>query len=197
MVKRIFDIIAALAGLLVLSPLIILLCIIIPLDSKGSPFFCQKRVGRHNRDFSLYKFRTMRKDSDKAGLLTVGGKDSRITRIGYWLRKFKIDEIPQLINILKGEMSVVGPRPEVRKYVNMYTPHQMQVLEVRPGLTDLASIKYVNENEILGQSSDPEKTYIEKIMPEKIELNLQYIENQSIIYDIELIFKTFAAILKK
>ena len=197
MIKRIFDIIAAFVGVVVLSPLIILLCIIIPIDSKGSPFYSQKRVGRNNKDFNLYKFRTMRIGADKGGLLTVGGKDSRITRIGYWLRKFKIDEIPQLFNILKGEMSVVGPRPEVRKYVDMYTPRQMQVLNVRPGLTDLASIKYVNENEILGQSSDPEKTYIEKIMPEKIELNLQYIEKQSFLYDLKLIFKTLSAIVGK
>jgi len=196
MVKRIFDFTASLTALALLSPLILLLCIIIPIDSKGSPFYKQQRVGRGNRDFFLYKFRTMRNDASKSGLLTVGGRDPRITRIGFYLRKFKIDEIPQLVNILKGEMSIVGPRPEVRKYVNLYTPRQMEVLNVRPGLTDLASIKYVNENDILGKSDDPEKTYIEKIMPEKIELNLQYIENQSFIYDIKLIFKTFGAILK-
>lgn len=196
MCKRLFDLFAALIGLLILSPLFILLCIIIPVNSKGAPLFRQKRVGRGNRDFFLYKFRTMYTDSDKKGLLTVGGKDRRITTIGYYLRKYKIDEIPQLINIIKGDMSIVGPRPEVRKYVDMYNPRQMQVLNVRPGLTDLASIKYVNENEILGASDDPEKTYIEKIMPEKLELNLQYINNQSFIYDIKLICNTIAAIIK-
>ncbi|MCQ2286879.1 MAG: sugar transferase [Bacteroidales bacterium] len=196
MMKRAFDVVASLVGLCLLSPLFVVLCLAIPLDSPGSPFFCQKRVGRNNRDFSLFKFRTMRKDADKFGLLTVGGRDARVTRLGFFLRKFKLDELPQLFNLLIGDMSIVGPRPEVRKYVDMYTPSQLVVLSVRPGLTDLASIKYVNENEVLAKSDNPEKTYIEEIMPEKLALNLQYIEKQSLLYDFKLIGQTFVAIFR-
>ena len=169
--------------------------LLIVLESRGGVFYVQKRVGKDNRDFNLYKFRTMRPDSDSKGLLTVGARDSRITRVGYFLRKYKIDEFPQLLNILKGDMSIVGPRPEVRKYVDLYTPEQMRVLTVRPGLTDYASISYVNENEVLAASDDPERTYIEEVMPAKLALNLQYIENQSLKEDFKLIFKTFTAIL--
>lgn len=193
--KRILDILCSFCVLLLLLPVWLVVALLIVLESRGGVFYVQKRVGKDNRDFNLYKFRTMRPDSDSKGLLTVGARDSRITRVGYFLRKYKIDEFPQLLNILKGDMSIVGPRPEVRKYVDLYTPEQMRVLTVRPGLTDYASIRYVNENEVLAASDDPERTYIEEVMPAKLALNLQYIENQSLKEDFKLIFKTFTAIL--
>lgn len=194
--KRIFDILTSAIVLLVLLPVWLIIALLIAVESPGGVFYKQVRVGKGNRDFYLYKFRTMRVGSDKKGLLTVGERDNRITRIGYFLRKFKIDEFPQLLNIIKGDMSIVGPRPEVRKYVDMYTPEQMKVLSVRPGLTDYASIKYVNENEVLAASDNPEQTYIDEVMPAKLELNLQYIANQSLTEDIRLIFRTFMAIFK-
>ncbi|MBP5205195.1 MAG: sugar transferase [Bacteroidales bacterium] len=193
--KRILDILCSFCVLVLLLPVWLVVALLIVLESRGGVFYVQKRVGKDNRDFNLYKFRTMRPDADSKGLLTVGARDSRITRVGYFLRKYKIDEFPQLLNILKGDMSIVGPRPEVRKYVNLYTPEQMRVLTVRPGLTDYASIRYVNENEVLAASDDPERTYIEEVMPAKLALNLQYIENQSLKEDFKLIFKTFTAIL--
>jgi len=159
-------------------------------SGKGGIFFRQVRVGRNNQDFKIFKFRTMKPDADKAGLLTVGMKDNRITKVGYYLRKFKMDEVPQLINVLIGDMSVVGPRPEVRKYVNMYTPEQMKVLSVRPGITDFASLKYFNENEVLGKSANPEKTYIEEVMVEKLAINMEYINNPSLFTDLKVIAKT-------
>jgi len=158
--------------------------------SPGGVFYSQIRVGRDKRQFKAFKFRTMRPDSEKSGQLTVGMRDPRITRTGYFLRKYKLDELPQLLNILKGDMSIVGPRPEVPKYVDMYDPCQLRVLNMRPGLTDYASLAYINENEILGQSDDPEKTYIEQIMPAKLELNMKYIEEQSFMTDIKIIWKT-------
>lgn len=193
--KRVLDFLCSLVVLLLLLPVWLVVALLIVLESRGGVFYVQKRVGKDNRDFNLYKFRTMRPDSDSKGLLTVGARDSRITRVGYFLRKYKIDEFPQLLNILKGDMSIVGPRPEVRKYVDLYTPEQMRVLSVRPGLTDYASIRYVNENEVLAASDDPERTYIEEVMPAKLALNLQYIDNQSLKEDFKLIFKTFTAIL--
>ncbi len=188
--KRIFDFVCSFCGLLVLLPVFIFISLWVGLTSKGGVFYKQKRVGKNNKDFSLYKFRSMAVGSDKKGLLTVGGKDSRITKAGYYLRKYKLDELPQLLNVLKGDMSLVGPRPEVRKYVDMYTKEQMKVLSVRPGITDPASIKYRNENELLSKVDNPEKYYIENIMPDKISLNLQYIESRSLFGDIQLIFKT-------
>ena len=193
--KRVLDFLCSLVVLVLLLPVCLLVALLIVLESRGCVFYVQKRVGKDNRDFNLYKFRTMHPDSDSKGLLTVGARDSRITRVGYFLRKYKIDEFPQLLNILKGDMSIVGPRPEVRKYVDLYTPEQMRVLSVRPGLTDYASIRYVNENEVLAASDDPERTYIEEVMPAKLALNLQYIDNQSLKEDFKLIFKTFTAIL--
>lgn len=193
--KRVLDFLCSLVVLVLLLPVWLVVALLIVLESRGGVFYVQKRVGKDNRDFNLYKFRTMRPDSDSKGLLTVGARDSRITRVGYFLRKYKIDEFPQLLNILKGDMSIVGPRPEVRKYVDLYTPEQMRVLSVRPGLTDYASIRYVNENEVLAASDDPEHTYIEEVMPAKLALNLQYIDNQSLKEDFKLIFKTFTAIL--
>ncbi|MCQ2275852.1 MAG: sugar transferase [Bacteroidales bacterium] len=194
--KRLLDILSSSIVLLVLLPVWLVIALLIAMESKGGVFYKQVRVGKDNKDFFLYKFRTMRVGSDKKGLLTVGERDSRITRVGYFLRKYKIDEFPQLLNVIKGDMSIVGPRPEVRKYVDLYTPEQMKVLSVRPGLTDLASIKYVHENEVLAASDNPEQTYIDEVMPAKLDLNLQYIATQSLMGDIRLIFNTFLAILK-
>ena len=188
--KRLFDIFFSATALLVFSPFFILICILILFSGKGGIFFRQVRVGRNNHDFKIFKFRTMKPDADKAGLLTVGMKDNRITKVGYYLRKFKMDEVPQLINVFIGDMSVVGPRPEVRKYVNMYTPKQMKVLSVRPGITDFASLKYFSENEVLGKSANPEKTYIEEVMVEKLAINMEYISNPSLLTDLKVIAKT-------
>ncbi len=194
--KRLFDMLASGIGLIVLSPLFLILAVWIKLDSKGPVFYKQVRVGRGNKDFYLYKFRSMRVGADKKGLITVGGRDSRVTRSGYYIRKYKFDELPQLINVFRGDMSLVGPRPEVRKYVDMYTPEQMEVLTVRPGITDMASICYRNENELLAQVDDPEKYYIEVVMPDKLRINLEYVHSHSFLNDIKLIFKTFKAIVE-
>lgn len=193
--KRLFDIIASGLGLMVLSPLFIILAIWIKLDSKGPVFYRQVRVGWHNKDFRIFKYRSMRVGADKGSLVTIGGRDPRVTRSGYWIRKFKLDELPQLINVFNGDMSLVGPRPEVRHYVDYWTPEQMHVLDVRPGITDPASIKFRNENELMEQAEDPEKYYIEVIMQEKIKLYLEYVEKHSFFYDIALIFKTFWVII--
>ena len=190
MVKRLFDILFSVLSLIILSPLFLIIAFLIKIDSKGGAFYIQKRVGKNNKDFNLIKFRTMFVKSDRQGLLTVGERDNRITGIGKCIRKYKIDELPQLINILKGEMSFVGPRPEVRKYVELYDDRQKQVLSVKPGLTDYASLEYVNENKILAGFSDPEKAYIEQIMPAKLKLNLQYIKEQGILADLNIIIKT-------
>jgi len=187
---RFFDIIFSLIGLIILLPFFILLSLLIVITSKGPIFFLQTRVGFKGSDFTLIKFRTMYLDSDKKGLLTVGGRDSRITSIGYFLRKFKLDELPQLINVLFGSMSLVGPRPEVRKYVDIYTDNQKSVLDVKPGITDFASLEYFNENELLANSTNPEETYIKEIMPAKIELNNRFIENRSIGVYFSIIFRT-------
>lgn len=195
--KRIFDIIASGFGLIVLSPLFLILAIWIKLDSQGPVFYRQVRVGRFNKDFRIFKFRSMRVGADKGSLVTIGGRDPRVTRSGYWIRKFKLDELPQLINVFVGDMSLVGPRPEVRHYVDYWTPEQMLVLDVRPGITDPASIKFRNENELMEQAEDPEKYYIEVIMQEKIKLYLEYVENHSFWGDIGLIFKTFWTIVKE
>lgn len=193
--KRLFDIVASGLGLLCLSPLLLVVAIWIKLDSPGPVFFRQVRVGRYNKDFRIIKFRSMRVGSDKGSQITVGGHDSRITRSGYFIRKTKIDELPQLINVFIGDMSLVGPRPEVRHYVDMWTPEQMHVLDVRPGITDPASIRYRNENELLEKAEDPEKYYAEVIMQDKIKLYLEYVEKHSFWYDLGLIFKTFKVIV--
>jgi lipopolysaccharide/colanic/teichoic acid biosynthesis glycosyltransferase len=193
--KRLFDILVSGIGLICLSPLLLIVAIWIKLDSPGPVFYRQVRVGRYNKDFRIFKFRSMRIGSDKGSLVTIGGRDPRITRSGYFIRKFKIDELPQLINVLIGDMSLVGPRPEVRHYVNYWTAEQMHVLDVRPGITDPASIKYRNENELLAQAEDPEKYYIEVIMQEKIKLYLEYTEKSSFWYDIKLIIQTFRVII--
>lgn len=188
--KRLFDVVCSFFGLLVLSPLFVFLSIWVGLGSKGGVFYKQKRVGRFNKDFTLYKFRSMRVGADKKGLLTIGGKDSRVTKAGFFIRKYKLDELPQLLNVLKGDMSFVGPRPEVRKYVDMYTERQLKVLDVRPGITDLASIKYRNENDLLATADNPEQYYIDVVMQDKLALNLQYIETRTFLGDIKLIFRT-------
>ena len=193
--KRLFDILASGCGLLVLSPIFIIVAIWIKLDSPGPVFYRQTRVGRHNKDFRIFKFRSMRVGSDKGSLVTIGGRDPRVTRSGYFIRKFKIDELPQLINVFTGDMSLGGPRPEVRHYVNYWTPEQMRVLDVRPGITDPASIRFRNENELLEKAQDPERYYIDVIMQEKIKLYLEYVEKSSFWYDIKLIFQTFKVII--
>lgn len=195
--KRLFDIVASGVGLVVLSPLFAVLAVWIKADSRGPVFYRQTRVGRNNKDFRLYKFRSMRPDSDKLGLITVGGRDPRVTRSGYYIRKYKLDELPQLINVFVGDMSLVGPRPEVRKYVDMYTAEQLHVLDVRPGITSLASIRYRNENDVLAASDDPERCYIERVMPDKLEIDLEYVARAGLWSDIKLIFTTFKEIIVK
>lgn len=194
--KRLFDILISGLGLLALSPLFIVVAVWIKVDSQGPVFYRQTRVGKGNKDFHLLKFRSMVSDADKSGLLTVGGHDSRVTRAGYFIRKYKLDELPQLINVFLGDMSLVGPRPEVRKYVDMYTPEQLHVLDIRPGITDAASIKYRNENDLLAAADNPEQYYIDVIMPDKLRINLEYVAHHSLIGDLKLIFDTFIAILK-
>ena len=181
--------------MVILLPFFLLISLFILLDSKGGIFYKQVRVGKNGKDFYLIKFRSMRTDADKKGLLTVGGRDPRITRIGYYLRKYKIDELPQLLNVLKGDMSLVGPRPEVRKYVNLYNDEQKKVLSVQPGITDYASIEYSNENEILGKAEHPEQVYIEEIMPAKLRLNLKYIAEKGLVTDLRIILRTLKKII--
>jgi len=195
MLKRFFDIIFSFIGLIISSPFLIIIAVLIVFDSKGGIFFKQIRVGKNNIDFSLYKFRTMQKNSDVKGLITIGNKDSRITKVGLFLRKYKLDELPQFFNVFIGNMSIVGPRPEVRKYVEMYDKEQMKVLSVKPGLTDYASIEYINESEILGKVDEPEKVYYEEIIPAKLKLNLIYIKEQSFITDLKIILRTLVKIL--
>ncbi len=189
-IKRIFDFVASLIGIIIISPILTIVAICIKLDSKGKVLFLQKRVGKKGKPFNIYKFRTMVSDAEKLGKQITIGKDSRITRVGAFLRKYKIDELPQLFNVLKGDMSLVGPRPEVPKYVDLYTEEERKVLEVRPGITDLASLRYSDENEILGKVENPEEYYINVIMKDKLKLNLEYIEKSNIIFDIYLIIKT-------
>lgn len=194
MIRDLFDQLLALLGIIILLPFFILIAIWILLDSPGGVFYVQERIGLNGEPFGLMKFRTMRPDSDKKGKLTVGDRDPRITTAGYFLRKFKLDELPQLINVLKGDMRFVGPRPEVAEYVNLYSPYQMKVLSVKPGITDYASLKYFKESELLAQSENPRQTYIDEIMPEKIRINLEYIDRKSFAEDLKIIFKTVGRI---
>ena len=196
MLKRIFDIICSLIGIIILLPFFVIISVLIIVNSGFPVFYFQTRVGKNSKNFNLIKFRTMHTHADKKGLLTVGGRDVRVTAIGYFLRKYKIDELPQLINVLVGSMSLVGPRPEVSKYVDLYNVQQLQVLNVRPGITDLASLEFINENELLAQSSNPEETYIQSIMPQKLALNLKYIAQQSFGTDVKIIYKTILKIVK-
>ena len=195
--KRLFDIVASGCGLLVLSPVLLIVAIWIKLDSRGPVFYRQVRVGYKNKDFRIFKFRSMRIGADKGSLVTIGGRDPRVTRSGYFIRKYKLDELPQLINVFIGDMSLVGPRPEVRHYVDYLTPEQMRVLDVRPGITDPASIKFRNENELMGQAENPEEYYIHVIMQEKIKLYLEYVANASFLYDLKLILQTFKVIVRE
>jgi lipopolysaccharide/colanic/teichoic acid biosynthesis glycosyltransferase len=188
---RCFDALFSGLGIIVLSPVFLVVYIAIRLESKGGGLYKQVRVGRYGKDFYLYKFRSMRTGADKQGLITIGGHDPRITRVGYVIRKYKLDELPQLFNVLRGDMSLVGPRPEVRKYVDLYTEEQRRVLSVRPGITDYASITYVDENSILGAASNPDEIYVEQIMPDKIKQNMQYINCHSVKEYFKIIFLTF------
>lgn len=193
---RFLDIFFSFCGLLLLMPVFLILYLFIRIESKGPGFYSQIRVGKGGKDFRLYKFRSMRVGADKKGLITVGGRDSRITRVGYFIRKYKLDELPQLWNVLLGDMSLVGPRPEVRKYVDIYTEDQWKVLSVRPGITDYASIKYVDENEILGKAIDPDKVYVEQIMPDKIRYNMKYIQSRSVFEYFKVIILTILHVVR-
>jgi lipopolysaccharide/colanic/teichoic acid biosynthesis glycosyltransferase len=187
---RVLDFLFSILGLFFLLPFLFLIGLIIKMSSRGSILYKQSRVGLNGAEFSVYKFRTMRLSSDMLGLITVGGRDPRVTPIGYYLRKFKLDELPQLINVLIGDMSLVGPRPEVKKYVDLYTLEQKRVLTIRPGITDWASINYRDENVILGESSNPEKDYIEKVMPDKLKYNMIYINKYGVLEYFKIIFIT-------
>lgn len=194
---RFFDILFSLLGILILLPVFLIIYLLVIIESRGGGFYIQNRVGKDRKVFKLYKFRSMRIGAEKKGLITVGGNDPRMTRVGFFIRRFKLDELPQLFNVLKGNMSLVGPRPEVTKYVDLYTEEQRLVLSVRPGITDYASIEYVDENTILGLAENPEKTYIEEIMPAKILLNMKYIQKKSIKEYFYIIFLTFLRIIKR
>ena len=197
MIKRLFDVVFSIIGLIVLFPFLLLIALLIKIDSKGPVFFIQGRVGKNNIDFNIYKFRTMRVQSDKKGLLTLGNHDSRITKIGYFLRRYKIDEFPQLLNILKGDMSFVGPRPELRYYVNFYSDDDMKIFKVRPGITGLASLKYRNEVELLKAANDPEEFFIKTIIPDKLKYNKEYIKRQNFFFDLKLIGLTIIQVITK
>ena len=197
MVKRLFDVLVSLIMSVLLSPLLLVLALGVKFSSKGPAFYMQERIGKNEKPFRIFKFRTMFLDADKKGLLTVGGRDPRVTPVGYFLRKYKLDELPQLFNVVLGEMSLVGPRPEVKRYVDMYSVEQRKVLEVKPGITDYASIEYANENELLGKADDPEKMYLEEIMPAKLRLNLKYVQEQSFLVDLKIILKTVLKILPR
>jgi lipopolysaccharide/colanic/teichoic acid biosynthesis glycosyltransferase len=194
--KRLFDIIFSSLAIMISFPILLLASIIIKIDNPSeSIIFKQKRAGKNKVYFKIYKFKTMNSNSEKNGEITIGN-DSRITKPGKWIRKFKIDELPQFFNVLKGEMSVVGPRPEVQKYIELYDEKQLKVLGVKPGITDYASIVYFDENQLLGESEDPNKTYVEVIMPNKLKLNLKYIEEKSLLVDLKIIFSTIMKVIK-
>lgn len=188
--RSLFDFSIALILLIFLSPLFVLVAVVITLDSPGGVFFRQIRIGKNQKEFRLYKFRTMRPFSEKEGKITVGNNDRRITRAGSFLRKYKIDELPQLLNVVIGDMHLVGPRPEVPEYVARYAPEFMRVFSVKPGITDYASLAYFNENELLAKSENPELTYVNVVMPAKLKMNLEYIDTRSFIGDLKIIFKT-------
>lgn len=195
MVKRIFDITLSLILLSIFLPFGLLISTWILIESSGGVFYKQVRIGHKGIPFKMFKFRSMRQNSDKLGQLTVGMRDPRITRSGYFIRKYKLDEFPQFINVLKGDMSIVGPRPEVKEFVDLYTDEQRKILNVKPGITDYASLEYFKENELLGLSDDPRKTYVEEIMPAKIELNMKYIQHPGLLNDIKIMWRTFLKIV--
>lgn len=194
--KRFIDLLISCLLLILLSPVFVVAALLVSFSGKGGVFYVQNRVGRYNRDFGMLKFRTMVADAHQKGLLTVGERDPRITSVGYWLRKYKLDELPQLLNVVAGQMSLVGPRPEVRAFVALYTEEQLKVLSVRPGITDPASIEFINENELLGQSVNPQRTYIEEVMPRKLQINLEYIQKATWITDLKILFQTLTAIAR-
>jgi lipopolysaccharide/colanic/teichoic acid biosynthesis glycosyltransferase len=194
--KRLFDIVVSSLILLIFLPLGLLISLSILLESKGGVFYWQERIGKNGVSFRMLKFRSMRPEADKAGKLTVGMRDPRITRSGYFIRKYKLDEFPQFINVLKGEMSIVGPRPEVKEFVDLYTVEQQRILSVKPGITDYASLEYFKENELLGKAEDPRKTYVDEIMPAKIELNMKYLNNPGIIQDLGIMWSTFVKMVR-
>jgi lipopolysaccharide/colanic/teichoic acid biosynthesis glycosyltransferase len=196
MLKRFFDIAVSSVSLVILSPVLLLLAIAVAADSKGGVFYRQQRIGKNGKVFGIFKFRTMHPRSDAKGLLTVGGRDPRITRCGFFLRKYKLDELPQLLNVLIGHMSLVGPRPEVKKYVDLYTAEQLKVLSVRPGITDYASLEYFRENDLLANAENPEKTYIEEILPAKLKLNARYINEAGLVTDLKIIGRTLGRIFR-
>jgi lipopolysaccharide/colanic/teichoic acid biosynthesis glycosyltransferase len=196
MLKRLFDILASSTALILLFPVLLIIGLAVAIGSPGGAFFRQLRVGKDGREFGLLKYRTMRPGSEAGGQITVGDRDPRITGVGHFLRRTKLDELPQLINILNGDMSVVGPRPEVPRYVALYSTAQRKVLSVRPGLTSLASIAYINENEVLGRSSDPERTYVEEVMPAKLELDLKYVHDRSLLLDVRILLLTAMRMLR-
>ena len=193
---RFCDIVFSFFGLLLLAPLFLIVGLWIIIDDPGSVFYRQQRVGKNGKDFGLLKYRSMRVGADKKSLITIGDRDPRVTNAGYYIRKYKLDELPQLWNVLVGDMSLVGPRPEVRRYVDLYTQEQRKVLSVRPGITDYASIEYIDENRLLAQSADPDKTYIEQIMPAKIALNMRYINHQTVDEYLKIIFLTITKIIR-
>lgn len=195
--KRLFDILVSTLILLFFLPVGIVISILILLGSKGGVFYRQERVGLHGKPFFLFKFRTMKPDSDKAGKLTVGMRDPRITSIGYFIRKYKIDEFPQFLNVISGKMSIVGPRPEVQEYVDLYNDEQRKILNVKPGITDYASLEYFDESRLLGESTNPRETYIQEIMPSKILLNQKYLDNPTLGHDIQIMWKTFLKMIGK
>jgi lipopolysaccharide/colanic/teichoic acid biosynthesis glycosyltransferase len=195
MAKRLFDILVSLCVIVVFFPFGLIITFFILFESRGGVFYRQQRIGKKGKTFGLFKFRTMRPNSDTLGQLTVGMRDPRITKVGYLLRKYKLDEFPQFLNVLFGQMSIVGPRPEVKKYVDLYTTEQRKVLVVKPGITDYASIEYFDENKILGQSENPEETYIKEIMPEKLKLNNKYLANPTLLHDIKIMWLTFKKVL--
>jgi lipopolysaccharide/colanic/teichoic acid biosynthesis glycosyltransferase len=191
MIKRIFDFLVSLFGLIIFSPLFLIIAILIKLDSEGPVFYRGERIGKDGKPFMIFKFRTMVKDAEKLGGPSTPADDPRLTKVGKFLRKYKLDELPQLINVLKGEMSLVGPRPEVKMYVDMLKPEEKEkILSVKPGMTDLASLWNFHEEDILKGSKDPEKTYLEKIRPKKIQLQLEYVKNRSFLLDLKIILKT-------
>jgi lipopolysaccharide/colanic/teichoic acid biosynthesis glycosyltransferase len=194
-VKRLFDLLFAFFILIIFFPFGIVISLLIVLGSPGGIFYRQQRVGKNGKIFLLLKFRSMRSDADKQGMLTVGMRDARITKIGYFIRKYKLDEFPQFLNVLKGEMSIVGPRPEVPEYVELYNAHQRKILNVKPGITDYASLEYFKENELLAKSNDPQKTYIEEIMPDKILMNEKYLANPVLTQDLKIIWLTIKKIM--
>ena len=194
--KRAFDLLFSLFMLTLFSPIGLIISVLILFGSPGGIFYRQDRIGRNGVPFKLYKFRSMRMNAEASGKLTVGMKDPRITSVGVFIRKYKLDEFPQFINVLQGDMSIVGPRPEVHEFVALYSDTQKKVLEVKPGITDYASIEYFNENELLASSDNPKKTYVEKIMPDKLELNQKYLANPTLAHDLKIIFMTIRRVLK-